>query len=128
MQELGQFLLLVTFFVTLSTALLAIAGALTRQGAMMRASRYGLYASALLYVAMALILSHGFLTHDFSNKYIATYSDRSMPTVYLSWQPFGEERRERFYFGRQRSPSSVRSRSTRDVSANRSTSRGPSPP
>ena len=92
MQELGQFLLLVTFFVTLSTALLAIAGALTRQGAMMRASRYGLYAAALLYVAMALILSHGFLTHDFSNKYIATYSDRSMPTVYLLAAFWGGEK------------------------------------
>jgi cytochrome c-type biogenesis protein CcmF len=92
MQELGQFLLLVTFFVTLSTALLAIVGAVTRHGEMMRASRYGLYASAALYVAMALILSHGFLTHDFSNKYIASYSDRSMPTLYLMAAFWGGEK------------------------------------
>ena len=39
MQELGQLLLLVTFFVTLATALTGIAGAVTRNAAMMRLVR-----------------------------------------------------------------------------------------
>ena len=40
----------------------------------------------------ALILSHGFLTHDCANKYIATYSDRSMPTMYLLAAFWGGEK------------------------------------
>ena len=56
MQELGQLLLLVAFFVTLATALTAIAGALTRNARLMTGARYGLYAAALLYVAMSLVL------------------------------------------------------------------------
>ncbi|MEC9071470.1 MAG: cytochrome c biogenesis protein CcsA, partial [Myxococcota bacterium] len=54
--------------------------------------RYGLYAAALLYVAMSLVLLHGFLTHDFSNKYITAYSDRSMPTLYLMASFWGGEK------------------------------------
>lgn len=92
MQGLGQLLLILTFLVTLGTALTAMAGATRRNAAMMRAARSGLYAACALYVAMAIILTHGFLSHDFSNMYIATYSDRSMPTIYLLAAFWGGEK------------------------------------
>ncbi|MFT7578652.1 MAG: cytochrome c-type biogenesis protein CcmF [Myxococcota bacterium] len=92
MQDFGQFLLFVSFFVTLATALTAVAGAVTKNERMMRGARSGLYASTLLAIAMAVVLTHGFLTHDFSNKYIASYSDRSMPTVYLLAAFWGGEK------------------------------------
>jgi cytochrome c-type biogenesis protein CcmF len=92
MQGLGQFLLIVTFFVTLLTAFTAIIGATTKREVLMRGARFGVYAVAGLNIAMALILTHGFLTHDFSNKYIATYSDRSMPTMYLLAAFWGGEK------------------------------------
>ena len=81
MQDLGQLLLLVTFFATLATSLTAVAGAVSKNATLMRAARYGVFAVAGLNVAMAIILSHSFLTHDFSNKYVTAYSDRSMPTI-----------------------------------------------
>ncbi len=92
MQDFGQLLLLVSFFVTLVTALTAIAGAVSRNDALMRGARWGAYGVAWLAVAMAIVLTHGFLTHDFSNKYIATYSDRSMPTLYLLASFWGGEK------------------------------------
>jgi len=92
MQEFGQLLLIITFFVALATALTAMTGALTRNLRLMNGARSGLYAIALLSIAMAVVLTHGFLTHDFSNKYIATYSDRSMPLVYLVAAFWGGEK------------------------------------
>ncbi len=92
MQDFGQFLLVVTFFVTLATAVTAVAGALTRNVALMRGARWGLYGSTVLACAMAIVLTHGFLTHDFGNKYIATYSDRDMPTIYLLAAFWGGEK------------------------------------
>lgn len=92
MQEFGQFLLILSFFATLVTALTAMAGAMTRRADLMRGARFGVYAVAALNVAMALVLTHGFLTHDFNNKYIAAYSGRSMPTVYLLAAFWGGEK------------------------------------
>lgn len=92
MQDIGQLLLLVTFFVTLTSALTAIVGAVSRNAALIHGARWGLYASTGLSVAMALVLLHGFLTHDFANKYIATYSDRDMPTLYLMAAFWGGEK------------------------------------
>ena len=56
------------------------------------AARYGVFAVAGLNVAMAIILSHSFLTHDFANKYVTAYSDRSMPTIYLLASFWGGEK------------------------------------
>lgn len=92
MQEFGQLLLFVSFFVTLATALTAIVGAVTRNAALMRGARSGLYAATLVNLAMSVVLTHGFLTHDFSNKYIAAYSDTSMPTIYLLASFWGGEK------------------------------------
>ena len=92
MQQFGQLLLLVTFLATLATALTAFAGALTRNRALMRGGIYGLYASTALAVAMSIVLTHGFLAHDFSSKYIAAYSDRTMPLMYLIASFWGGEK------------------------------------
>ena len=92
MQDIGQVLLLLTFFATLTTALTAAAGALSRSASLMRGARFGVVAVALLNVAMAIVLTHGFLTHDFSNKYITAYSDRTMPTMYLLASFWGGEK------------------------------------
>ena len=92
MQELGQLLLFVSFFVTLATVLTAIVGAVTRNAALIRGARSGLYTAMLVNIAMAVVLIHGFLTHDFGSKYIAAYSDRSMPTVYLLAAFWGGEK------------------------------------
>lgn len=92
MQSIGQLLLIVTFFAVMATALTAITGALTHNTRLIRSARYGAFAVAALNVAMAIILTHGFLSHDFTNKYITAYSDRAMPTIYLLAAFWGGEK------------------------------------
>ena len=83
MQVLGQVLVLVPFGLTAIVSALALAGAIGRRRRLVRASGYGMGSVAWLNAAIALVLLHGFLTHDFSNQYIASYSDTGMPLVYL---------------------------------------------
>lgn len=92
MQELGQLLLLLAFVATVATAATAIFGALTGRQAWMRGARHGLFGIGLLTVAMSIVLTHGFLTHDYSSRYIYEYSERAMPLVYKLAAFWGGER------------------------------------
>jgi cytochrome c-type biogenesis protein CcmF len=46
-------------------------------------ARLSAYAATCLVFAATLLLAYAFLTHDFRIRYVARYSDRSMPTGYL---------------------------------------------
>lgn len=92
MQELGQLLLLLTFAATVATAVTAIAGATTKRHAWMRGARHGLLGVGLLTIAMSIVLTHGFLTHDYSSRYIYEYSERAMPLIYKLAAFWGGER------------------------------------
>ncbi len=92
MQPFGTVLLSVAFFSTLASGLAAIYGAVSRNATLVRGARYGIYATAFLYLAMAGILWHGYFSHDFANKYIASYSDTEMPLVYLFTSFWGGEK------------------------------------
>ncbi len=72
MQPFGHLLLYVAFFATLGTGLTAYYGAITRNERIVRGARYGVYSLCFLYLAMAAILWHGYLTLDYVNKYMAT--------------------------------------------------------
>src|SRR5688572_15787827 len=50
---------------------------------LLQSARFGAYATAGLVLFAVLLLSYAFLTHDFRIRYVARYSDRSMPTHYL---------------------------------------------
>ena len=92
MQQLGQFLLHTAFFTTLAAALVSLLGARFRNGGWIRAGRHGLYASWLLNIAMGLVLLHALWTHDFSNQYVATYTDLDMPRAYILAAFWGGEK------------------------------------
>jgi len=92
MQEIGQLILVTTFLVTLATAVTAAIGAITKRQTWMRGARHGLFAVGLMCIAMAVILTHGFLTHAFESKYITQYSERAMPLVYKLAAFWGGER------------------------------------
>ncbi len=83
MPVLGQFLVLASLVLTAFVATLSLAGAVRGRPEWIRAASEGVRAVAWLNVAVALLLVHAFLSHDFSNKYVASYSDLSMPTFYL---------------------------------------------
>jgi len=92
MQSFGQLLLVLAFVVGCATLLIAVYGAVSKRPGWMRGARAGLLAMALISIAMAAVLTHGFLTHAFENRYISQYSDRSMPLVYLLASFWGGER------------------------------------
>ena len=83
MHDLGTALLYIASLATLATCLLAFGGAALRAPGLLAASRHGLLAAWLLWLAMGACLLHGLLSHDFSNKYIAAYTDQDMPLAYL---------------------------------------------
>lgn len=83
MHDIGTALLYLSFIATLGTAVLAFAGARTRSNALLEASHHGMAATWLLFAAQAAALLYGLVTHDFSNKYIAAYTDMGMPLPYL---------------------------------------------
>jgi len=92
MQALGTALLYTAFFATLATGLVSLVGAQTKSIALIRAARHGVTACWLLFLGMSCVLTHALMTHDFSNKYISTYTDLGMPTIYLMTSFWGGEK------------------------------------
>jgi hypothetical protein len=70
---------LVTAAYTFAVALAAGRG----QPRLLQSARYGAYATAALTLFAVALLAYAFITHDFRIRYVARYSDRSMPTGYL---------------------------------------------
>jgi cytochrome c-type biogenesis protein CcmF len=80
--ELGQVALLLALLVSLLQAALPLAGAQRGVDAWMRVARPAAYAQLVL-VAMAFaILTYGFVTQDFSQRYVAENSNSLLPLVY----------------------------------------------
>lgn len=83
MHDTGTALLYIAFIVVFATGLTALAGARLRSPGLLAASRHGLVATWLLFLAMGACLIFGLVTHDFANRYIAAYTDVDMPLAYL---------------------------------------------
>lgn len=92
MQPLGTLLLHLAFILTALTGLVGIAAAVLRDDRALRAARYGMLAAVFVNLAMAGVLWHGYFSHEFASKYIATYSDKSMPLIYLFTSFWGGEK------------------------------------
>ena len=83
MHDLGTALLYTAALATLATCVLAYGGAALRSPGLLTASRHGLLTAWFLWLGMGACLFYGLLSHDFSNKYIAAYTDHDMPLAYL---------------------------------------------
>ena len=92
MEHLGSILVLFSFGMTALTAALAVHGAITKSNRSTLASGTAMRATAWINGALALVLSHAFVTHDFSNMYVASYSDSGMPFFYLLTAFWGGEK------------------------------------
>ncbi len=92
MHDVGTALLYLAFLTTVGTALIGYLGAQRRSPALLDAGRHLMHATWLLYLAMSAALVYGLVTHDFSNKYIAAYTDRDMPFAYLMAGFWGGEK------------------------------------
>src|SRR3954452_24309055 len=71
--------ILVTAAYTFAVGLAAGRG----QPRLLRSARLGAYATAGVTLFAFAVLADAFVTHDFRIRYVAHYSDRSMPKPYL---------------------------------------------
>jgi cytochrome c-type biogenesis protein CcmF len=78
----GTIVLLAAFVVAAFSLATGVIGARQRRGRLVNASVYGLWGvSGLLTLASALLV-YAFVSHDYTIKYVAHYSDTSMPLWY----------------------------------------------
>ncbi|HEX9620594.1 MAG TPA: cytochrome c-type biogenesis CcmF C-terminal domain-containing protein [Polyangiaceae bacterium] len=80
--ELGTGALYAVLVVASYTFAVAVAAGRGRPR-LLPSARLGAYATSGLVLFAILLLAYGFITHDFRLRYVARYSDRSMPTEYL---------------------------------------------
>src|SRR5271170_2613407 len=79
----GGSLLLGVMVVASYTFAVALAAGASRRPRTLQAARFGAYGTVALIAVSVLCLTYAFVTHDFRIRYVAHYSDRSMPLPYL---------------------------------------------
>src|SRR5271165_5760340 len=79
----GASLLLAAMVVASYTFAVALAAGANGRARTLQAARFGAYATVALIGVSVLCLAYAFVTHDFRIRYVAHYSDRSMPLAYL---------------------------------------------
>ncbi len=89
MPQLGYTLLLLAFVATIYTGAAAVVGHRTQSLRLVTSARYGVYGVFGLLTSASLVLVTLFLVGDYSVKYVAHYSDRSMPLFYKATAMWG---------------------------------------
>ncbi len=79
----GFLLLLATMIAASYTFAVSLSAGATGRLKTLQAARFGAYGTVALIGASVLCLAYAFVSHDFRLRYVAHYSDRSMPTAYL---------------------------------------------
>ena len=79
----GASLLLGAMVVASYTFAVALAAGASGRARTLQAARFGAYGTVALIGTAVVCLAYAFVTHDFRIRYVAHYSDRSMPLHYL---------------------------------------------
>ena len=79
----GSTLLLAVMVVASYTFAVSLSAGATGRIKTLQAARLGAYGTVALIAVAVLCLAYAFVSHDFRLRYVAHYSDRSMPTVFL---------------------------------------------
>jgi cytochrome c-type biogenesis protein CcmF len=79
----GSTLLLAVMVVASYTFAVSLSAGATGRVRTLQAARLGAYGTVALIAVTVLCLAYAFVSHDFRLRYVAHYSDRSMPTIFL---------------------------------------------
>lgn len=79
----GSTLLLAVMVVASYTFAISLSAGATGRIKTLQAARLGAYGTVALIAVAVLCLAYAFVSHDFRLRYVAHYSDRSMPTIFL---------------------------------------------
>ncbi|RVU47998.1 heme lyase CcmF/NrfE family subunit [Lujinxingia sediminis] len=83
MSWLGSLAIYLALYVALVGVTMGIIAARTGSRRFLHATRFATYTTFGAISVASMVLIHALLTHDFSIKYVAAFSDQSMPTFYL---------------------------------------------
>src|SRR6185436_20884903 len=79
----GLLLLLAVMVAASYTFAVSLSAGSTGRVKTLQAARLGAYGTVALIAVAVLCLAYAFVSHDFRLRYVAHYSDRSMPTIFL---------------------------------------------
>src|SRR5580704_5539133 len=79
----GTAALLIVMVAAAYTFAVSLAAGANGRPRTLQAARLGAYGTVALVATAVLCLAYAFVTHDFRIRYVAHYSDRSMPLEYL---------------------------------------------
>ena len=79
----GSFLIHLAVVMAFFAALTSVAGMIKKDGRLLIAGERAGYATTAILVCASLLLVRAFIDHDYSNQYVAKYSDNNMPWYYL---------------------------------------------
>ena len=80
--EAGKIVLWLTYLVTAYGAAAGIIGNIQKRRRLVNSSIYSLYGVFTLMMVASALMIYAFVTHDYTIKYVAHYSDTSMPLHY----------------------------------------------
>ncbi|MGB0647854.1 MAG: heme lyase CcmF/NrfE family subunit, partial [Bradymonadia bacterium] len=80
---IGSFLLHLSVVLAFFAGLASYVGQKRKDGRLLIAGERAGYALTAIIVCASLLLVNAFVTHDYSNQYVAKYSDNNMPWYYL---------------------------------------------
>jgi cytochrome c-type biogenesis protein CcmF len=81
--DLGYIAILLALIISIYSVVTWVIGDRLRYPELLKSARHGVYAVTGLVTLASAILIYALLTHDFQLAYVASYSSREMPTVYL---------------------------------------------
>ena len=79
----GLLLLLAVMVAASYTFAVSLSAGSTGRIKTLQAARFGAYGTVALITVAVLCLAYAFVSHDFRLRYVAHYSDRGMPTIFL---------------------------------------------
>ena len=81
--ELGHIALIIALLLAIAQSIVPMAGAQTGVNSWIALARPVARAQFFFILLSYIALTYGFLTHDFSVKYVASHSNTELPTIYL---------------------------------------------
>lgn len=92
MDHIGQLLIGLGLVLTSATTVASFSGAITRRPGAIRAGYLGMKAVAWLNISISFVLLYVLVTNDFTNRYVASYTDASLPLMYVLTAFWGGEK------------------------------------
>ena len=97
--NLGHSVLILALVSALFSIVTSIAGARAKREDLVQAGTNALYCVTLLVTVAVVLLWRDIVSHDFSNEYVASYSNRDMPKFYVLASLWGGQKGSLLFWG-----------------------------